>query len=111
MKTCLFYNEEDQILEKEWVLTDNNYILDGEKYIRCIPKHLSIFTIGVSEIYFYNYKKIIIISIICLIVSMCLIIIYIYFRKKTNNKLSNIDIEKKQNNKKNYIGLEEEEGN
>ena len=108
MKTCLFYDENDKELESEGVTTDDNFISKGEKYIRCIPKHLSQFTIGVSEVSFFNIEKYIIIAIICSFVLICLIIGYIYFRKKINNRVSNIDIEKKQNNKKNYINLDEE---
>ena len=81
MLTCLFYDEKDQELEKEGITTDDNYMLKGEEYIRCIPKHLSQFTIGVYEISFFNYKKYIIIGIICLFVLICLIIGYICFRK------------------------------
>ena len=45
MTTCLFYNEDEDIVEDEGISTSFE-ILDGEKYIKCIPKHLTSFTIG-----------------------------------------------------------------
>ena len=107
MKTCLFYNEEDDKLDSSGVETDNNYILDGKSYIRCIPKHLSIFTVGNSEISFYSFKKFINMTILSLIFIIVVIIGFICFRKITNKKINNLNIE--SSNKKNYIGLEEEE--
>ena len=109
MKTCLFYNEEDDKLESSGIKTENNYILDGKSYIRCIPRHLTSFTIGTSEFTFYNIKKVIYITVIIIIFIAALIIGYICIRKKTNNNIKSIDIEKKVINKKNYFGLDEEE--
>ena len=45
MTTCLYYNEEEDVIENKGVST-KEVNFDGEKYIRCIPKHLSSFTIG-----------------------------------------------------------------
>ena len=45
MTTCLFYNEDEDIVEDEGISTSFE-LLDGEKYIKCIPKHLTSFTIG-----------------------------------------------------------------
>ena len=45
MKTCLFYNEEKEDIDDEGIAT-NFEILDGEEYIKCIPKHFTSFTIG-----------------------------------------------------------------
>ena len=45
MTTCLYYNEDKNIAEDNGVST-KEIIVDGEKYIRCIPKHLTSFTIG-----------------------------------------------------------------
>ena len=45
MKTCLYYNEEKDKMDTEGV--DTEFIeFDGEEYIKCIPRHLSSFTIG-----------------------------------------------------------------
>ena len=109
MKTCLFYNEEEDKLETSGIKTENNYILDGKAYIRCIPKHLTSFTIGISEFSFYNIEKIICISIIIIIIIVALIIGYICLRKKLNKNINSSEIENKDRNKKNYMGLEEEE--
>ena len=46
MKTCLYYNEEKDSMDNEGIETQF-FEFDGEEYIKCIPKHLSAFTIGV----------------------------------------------------------------
>ena len=108
MKTCLFYDEKNNKLESDGVKTEINYILKGKSYIRCIPKKLAIFTIGKSEIKFYDLK-IIYIFILCLVIIFAFIIGFIILRKKTNKKTNNLDIEISSTNKKNYVGLDEEE--
>ena len=45
MKTCLFYNEDKDIIEDSGI-TSTFETLDGEEYIKCIPSHLTSFTIG-----------------------------------------------------------------
>ncbi len=45
MTTCLFYNEKDDKIENSGVETET-VKFDGEEYIKCIPKHLTTFTIG-----------------------------------------------------------------
>ena len=48
MKTCLYYNEEKNIMDNDGI--DTEYVeFDGIEYIKCIPKHLSSFTIGSFE--------------------------------------------------------------
>ena len=45
MKTCLYYNEEKDLMDNEGIETQ--FIeFNGEEYIKCIPRHLSSFTIG-----------------------------------------------------------------
>ena len=45
MKTCLYYNEEKNVMDNDGI--DTKFVeFDGEEYIKCIPKHLSSFTIG-----------------------------------------------------------------
>ena len=45
MKTCLYYNEEKNKMDKDGI--DTKFVeFDEEEYIKCIPKHLSSFTIG-----------------------------------------------------------------
>ncbi len=108
MKTCLFYNEDDDKLESDGIKTEDNYFLDGKSYIRCIPKHLSVFTIGVSEKRLYTLKRIMIIIFLILIFMILTIIGFICFRKRTNKKINNIDIENISGKTKNYMGLDEE---
>ena len=48
MKKCLFYNEEKDTIDDEGI-TSAFEILDGEEYIKCIPAHLTSFTIGSSK--------------------------------------------------------------
>ena len=40
MKTCLYYNEENDIMDNDGIETEL-IEFDGEEYIKCIPKHLS----------------------------------------------------------------------
>ena len=45
MKTCLYYNEEKDLMDNDGIETQ--FIeFNGEEYIKCIPRHLSSFTIG-----------------------------------------------------------------
>ena len=45
MKRCLYYNEEKDSMEDDGIETQ--FVeFDGEEYIKCIPRHLSSFTIG-----------------------------------------------------------------
>jgi len=45
MKNCLYYNEEKNEMDNDGI--DTKFVeFDGEEYIKCIPKHLSSFTIG-----------------------------------------------------------------
>ena len=48
MKRCLFYNEEKDTIDDEGI-TSAFETLDGEEYIKCIPSHLTSFTIGSSK--------------------------------------------------------------
>ena len=45
MKTCLYYNEEKNKMDNDGIYTEFDEF-DGEEYIKCIPMHLSSFTIG-----------------------------------------------------------------
>ena len=48
MEKCLYYNAETDTIENKGILSAIvNF--DGEEYIKCIPKHLSVFTIGSYE--------------------------------------------------------------
>ena len=92
MKTCLFYNEDDEKLDDDGVKTEDEYVLNGETFIRCIPKHLTSFTIGSGE-GSSNVGIIILIIVLCLLVFAGLIVGFIFYRKKCSNKATNSDIE------------------
>ena len=117
MKTCLFYNEKDEELDDDGVITEDDYKLNGETYIRCIPKHLTTFTIGSVEKSKSSSKNdessssndesssangdssssnvglIIFIIVLCLLIFVGLIVGFIMFRKKCSKKITNSDIE------------------
>ena len=90
MTTCLFYNENEDKLENSGVDTQVETI-NGEEYLKCIPKHLTSFTIG-------SYKSastsgeddslsagiIVLIVVLCLIVLAGLVVGFIYFRRKAH---------------------------
>jgi len=92
MKTCLFYNEKDEKLDDDGVKTEDDYVLNGETFIRCIPKHLTTFTIGSGE-GSSNVGLIILIIVLCLLVFAGLIVGFIFYRKKCSKKATNSDIE------------------
>lgn len=88
MKTCLFYNEEKNTLENTGVETDTQ-MFDGEEFIKCIPQHLTSFTVG-------SYEKanvgsstsagtIVLVIVLILIALGLLVGGYIFYRKKFNN--------------------------
>ena len=82
MTTCLYYNEKENVIENKAVST-KEVNFDGEKYIRCIPKHLSSFTIGS-----YKSSKESNAGIIALVIILSLLIIgiaiggYLFWRKR-----------------------------
>ena len=51
MTTCLYYNEDEDKIENTGIISTIEKLLDfdGEEYIKCVPKHLSSFTIGSYE--------------------------------------------------------------
>ena len=48
METCLYYNENEDKIDNTGIISAIEKF-DGEEYIKCIPKHLSSFTIGSYE--------------------------------------------------------------
>jgi hypothetical protein len=104
MKTCLFYNEEEDKLENSGIETQTE-TFDGEEYIKCIPKHLTSFTIGTyyeeqpqekpeSSPQSSNIFVILLICFIVIIAILAIIIGYIYIRRNCCHKKVNInDIE------------------
>ena len=97
MKTCLYYNEEKDIMESEGIETQ--FVeFDGEEYIKCIPKHLSSFTIGSydnEEIYEQkngckNELKFFILKV-CLAIITLGTIFYLYrlYRRKRIENINN----------------------
>ena len=87
MKTCLFYNEEKDTLENTGVETQTE-IINGEEFIKCIPKHLTSFTIGSYEkanVGSSNAGTIVLVIVLILIALALLVGGYIFYRKKFNN--------------------------
>lgn len=82
MTTCLYYNEDENMTEDNGISTKEVKI-DEEKYIRCIPKHLTSFTIG-------SYKtskgsiagKVILSIFICLVIISIAFLGYYFWRKR-----------------------------
>ena len=97
MKTCLYYNEEKDIMESEGIETQ--FVeFEGEEYIKCIPKHLSSFTIGsYDDEEIYKEKNGSINEVIFFILKVCLVVIilgigfYFYrcFRRKRIETINN----------------------
>lgn len=88
MTTCLYYNEEDDTIENKGIISAIE-TFDGEEYIKCIPKHLTSFTIGSYEKANLGEKNYIaIIAICCSIGAVALLVggffLYRYLRKKHN---------------------------
>lgn len=73
MTTCLFYNEKDEKIENTGVETENMK-LNGELYIKCIPKHLTTFTVGSYKSASISNKKNNV-GIIVLIVFLVLLVV------------------------------------
>jgi hypothetical protein len=87
MKTCLFYNEEKDTLENTGVETQTE-IINGEEFIKCIPQHLTSFTIGSYEkanVSPSNAGTIVLVIVLILIALALLVGGYIFYRKKFNN--------------------------
>ena len=88
LTTCLFYNEKEDKLENTGVETETETI-DGEEFIKCIPKHLTSFTIG-------SYSSastaeegtsaltVVLIILLCLVLIAAIAVGFIYFRKRMN---------------------------
>ena len=88
MTTCLFYNEKEDKLENTGVETQTETI-DGEEFIKCIPKHLTSFTIG-------SYSSastaeggtsaltVVLIILLILILIAAIVVGFIYFRRRMN---------------------------
>ena len=94
MKTCLYYNEKKGKLESDGVKTELDISIEGEKYIRCTPQHLTSFTIAAGDSPSSSKVGIIILIIVlCLVVLAALIIAVICLRKKCSNKVSSNDID------------------
>ena len=100
MKTCLFYNEAKGEFSSDGVKTELDVSIDGEKYIRCTPQHLTSFTIGsLDNSPSSKAGLIILIIVLCLIVLAVLIYAAIFLRKKFSNKVNSRDIESSIPNK------------
>ena len=94
MKTCLFYNEKDNKLENTGVETETENF-DGEEFIKCIPEHLTSFTVGSYEkanVSSSNAGTIVLVIVLILIALALLVGGYIFYRKRIN-KVDNSQLE------------------
>ena len=88
MTTCLFYNEKKDTIENTGVETET-VKFDGEEYIKCIPKHLTTFTIGSYKSANVSNKSSA--GTVVLVIFLILLFIgagvagYIYYRKRNLN--------------------------
>ena len=95
MKTCLYYNEDKNIMDNNGINTE--YVeFDGIEYIKCIPKHLSSFTIGSlekEEEEFKISKNILKYGLLKIIMTIIIVFIFIYlfrvWRKKRIEAINN----------------------
>ena len=100
MKTCLYYNEDKNIMDNNGINTE--YVeFDGIEYIKCIPKHLSSFTIGSldeEEEYIIqqksnNSKNILKYGLLKIIMTIIIVFAFIYlfraWRKKRIEAINN----------------------
>jgi type III secretion system FlhB-like substrate exporter len=96
MKTCLYYNEDKNIMDNEGINTEN-VEFDGIEYIKCIPQHLSSFTIGSfgEEEYIQpkdeekSFKISFLKVIVAIIIVFVLIYLYKVYRKKRVEAINN----------------------
>jgi len=110
MKTCVYYNEKEEKLYDDGVETIEDFIYEGEKFIKCVPKHLTSFTLGTPQNSqnsqnsgdsqnsqnpenSSNVGLIILIVVLCLLLIAGLIVGFIIYRKKCSNKVNKNDIE------------------
>jgi hypothetical protein len=100
MKTCLYYNEDKNIMDNNGINTE--YVeFDGIEYIKCIPKHLSSFAIGSldeEEEYIIqqkskNSKNILKYGFLKIIMTIIIVFVFIYlfrvWRKKRIEAINN----------------------
>mgnify|MGYP006916137756 FL=1 len=104
MTNCLYYNEAGDSIENTGI-NSNITIKDGEEYIKCIPNHLSSFTVGSyqqarispeektkeeegNEKKPEDDNKTVIIVIVCVVVGLALLVggyfLYRYCKRKNN---------------------------
>ena len=92
MKACVYYNEEEEKLYDDGVETIQDFIYEGEQFIKCVPKHLTSFTLGTAQ-NSSNVGIIILIVVLCLLLIAGLIVGFILYRKKCSKKVNKNDIE------------------
>ena len=92
MKTCLYYNEEKNKMDNDGIDTQTEEF-DGEEYIKCIPQHLSSFTIGNLDEEIIQEKKTDSKNSIkiCVVIIILFVAFYLYraYRKKRIETINN----------------------
>ena len=85
LEKCFYYKEEKKDLKTDGIIIDENYEINGQKYIRCTSNHLTAFTAGT-----YNFNSnlpwwavlLIVGSILTLLVGFVIIFVIIKKRNK-----------------------------
>ena len=94
MEHCLYYNVEDDKIENSGIDTQT-FKINGEEYIKCIPNHLTAFTIGsyksASISNSSNVGTIILIIVLCLIVIGLVVGGYLFWKKRSSVNNSQFD--------------------
>ena len=98
MTTCLYYNEDEDTIENTGIISTIEKLsqFNGEEYIKCIPKHLSSFTIGsyeqssiIEKPKEKNKGTMIAIIVVCCIGGVALLVggffLFRYLRRKNNS--------------------------
>lgn len=102
MKTCLYYNEEKERLDDDGVKTIKDFVLEGEEFIKCVPQHLTSFTLGTSSGSGSSSKVwlIVLICVLCVLLIASIIIGIIICKKRRGKAVTSQQIESSINNER-----------
>jgi hypothetical protein len=106
MKNCYFYNEEIEDLSEKGVSNNDNYIYEGNEYLKCTAEHLTCFTAGnyfaripstsnTSDKTNSNSGLVTLIILGCILAVIIILYIIIVVVKKKRNQNSKDIMEKK----------------
>ena len=100
LKKCFYYNEDKNELETDGISFDDNFEFNGEKYIKCVSKHLTAFTAGT-----YNFNAnipgwAVFLIVACILIALISVIIIFVIVKKRKSRINykNINSELNKDN-------------